>query len=65
MGLGTHEKWLPKNAMHHEFGNNCGIYLNQPGMNTLVKSWCPTPGPQIGYMITHDESISISDYYSV
>lgn len=37
----------------------------QPGMNTMVKSWCPTPGPQLAFMITHDESLSIADYYTV
>lgn len=37
----------------------------QSGLNTMVKSWCPTPGPQMGYMISHDESISIADYYTV
>lgn len=37
----------------------------QPGMNTTIKSWCPTPGPQLAFMVTHDESLSISDYYTV
>lgn len=31
----------------------------------MVKSWCPTPGPQLGFLVTHDEAISISDYYTV
>ncbi|MCB2136471.1 MAG: homospermidine synthase, partial [Rhodobacteraceae bacterium] len=30
-----------------------------------VHSWCPTPGPQYGFLVTHNESISISDYYTV
>jgi homospermidine synthase len=34
-------------------------------MNTTIKTWCPTPGPQVGFMVTHDEAISISDYYTV
>lgn len=34
-------------------------------MNTTVKSWCPTLGPQFGFLVTHDEAISISDYYTV
>ena len=34
-------------------------------MNVQVKSWCPTYGPQFGFLITHDESISIADYFTV
>jgi homospermidine synthase len=30
-----------------------------------VRSWCPTPGPQYGFLVTHNESISISDYFTV
>lgn len=56
---------MPPNAQHHKFGSQYGIYLMQPGMNTTIKSWCPTPGPQLGFMVTHDESLSIADYYSV
>jgi homospermidine synthase len=42
-----------------------GIYLMQPGANTRVRTWCPTPGPQFGFLITHNESISIADYFTV
>lgn len=31
----------------------------------MVKSWSPTPGPQLGFLITHDESISIAEYYTL
>ncbi len=65
LGWGTHEKWVPKNAKFHKTGCKAGIYLNQPGMNTMVKTWCPTYGPQFGFLVTHDEAISISDYYTV
>ena len=34
-------------------------------MNTMIKSWCPTYGPQLAFMVTHNESLSISDYYTV
>ena len=64
-GWGTHETWMPPNAREHTSGPKCGIYLMQPGMNTQIKTWCPTNGPQIGFMVTHDEAISISDYYTV
>lgn len=39
--------------------------MMQPGANTRVRSWCPTPGPQYGLLVTHNESISISDYFTV
>ncbi len=26
---------------------------------------CPTPGPQYGFLVTHNESISIADYFTV
>lgn len=34
-------------------------------MNAKIRSWCPTPGPQQAYLITHDESLSVADYFSV
>lgn len=64
-GWGAHEKWKPPNARDHKEGSKCAIYLMQPGMNTTIKSWCPTPGSQIAFMVTHDEAISISDFYTV
>ena len=30
-----------------------------------MRTWCPTPGPQYGFLVTHNEAISIADYYSV
>lgn len=65
LGQGTHEKWMPPNVKRHEFGDQTAVYLDQPGMNTLVKSWCPTPGPQLAFLITHDESLSITEYYTI
>jgi homospermidine synthase len=65
LGWGTHEKWKPANAGTHSSGCGAAIYLNQPGANTRVRSWCPTPGPQYGFLVTHNESISIADYYTV
>ena len=65
LGWGTHEKWMPKNAKTHKKGHQSGIFLEQPGGNTRVRSWCPTPGPQYGFLVTHNEAISISDYFTV
>jgi homospermidine synthase len=62
LGWGTHETWMPKNAKKHKKGCKAAIYLEQPGANTSVRTWCPTPGPQYGFLVTHNESISIADY---
>lgn len=65
LGWGTHEEWMPKNAKKHKKGNKAAIYLEQPGANTRVRTWCPTPGPQYGFLVTHNESISIADFFTV
>lgn len=65
LGWGTHEKWMPENVGHHKSGCKAAIYLNQPGANTKVRTWCPTPGAQYGRLVTHNESISIADYFTI
>ena len=65
LGWGTHEKSLPPEGKRHEFGPDCAIYLMRPGAGTRVRSWCPTPRAQHGFLVTHNESISIADYLTV
>jgi len=65
MGWGSHERHWPHDAYHHEFGSKCAIYLNRPGAATRVRTWTPHSGAFHAYLITHTESISISDYYTV
>jgi homospermidine synthase len=65
LGFGTHEKWAPANAGFHESGCRAAIYLEQPGANTRVRSWTPTARAQFGFLVTHNESISIADYFTV
>ena len=65
LGWGTHEKWTPANAGFHKSGCGAAIYLNQPGANTRVRSWTPTARAQFGFLVTHNELISIADYYTV
>jgi len=65
MGWGTHEKHLPEKGRKHDFGCGAAIYLEQPGLATQVRSWTPISGPQYGWVITHNESISIADYLTV
>jgi homospermidine synthase len=65
LGWGTHEAWMPGNARTHDVGCGAGIYLLQPGANTRVRSWTPTAQAQYGFLVTHNESISIADYFTV
>lgn len=65
LGWGTHEKHWPEDAHKHDFGCGAGIYLTQPGAKTLVRTWTPTAKHFLGRLVTHNESISIADYFTV
>ena len=65
LGWGTHEKALPPEGREHDFGSNAAIYLMRPGAGTKVRSWTPTARAQHGWLITHNEAISIADYLTV
>ena len=62
LGWGTHEKYFPPDGRRHDFGSDCAIHLQRPGAATRVRTWTPREGPFHGFLITHGESISISDY---
>jgi homospermidine synthase len=64
LGWGTHEKWKPKNAHKQKKGCKAAIWLDQPGAATRVRTWCPTPGAQYGFLVTHNEAISIADFFT-
>ncbi|MFG1190268.1 homospermidine synthase [Xanthobacter flavus] len=65
LGWGTHEKTLPADGRTHEGGCGAAIYLLSAGAATRVRSWTPTPQAQYGFLVTHNESISIADYLTV
>ena len=65
LGWGTHEKFLPPDARRHDFGCDAAVYLLRPGASVRVRTWTPQEGPFHGFLITHNESISIADYYTV
>lgn len=65
LGWGTHEKEMPVGASVHDFGSGAGIYLNRPGATTLVRTWTPKHGSFNGRAVTHNESISIADFYTI
>ena len=65
LGWGTHEKHMPPDGHIHDFGSGAAIYLSRPGCTTRVRSWTPLEGAYQGFLITHNEAISISEYFSV
>ena len=65
LGWGTHERSFPADGAHHDFGCGSAIYLNRPGASVRVRTWTPLEGPFHGFLITHSESISISDYFTL
>jgi homospermidine synthase len=65
LGWGSHEKHFPPEGKRHEFGCDAAIYLTRPGASVLVRSWTPSEGHYHGFLITHGESISISDFLTV
>lgn len=65
LGWGTHERWFPPNARRHADGCRAAIYLDTPGLLTKVHTWTPAAGPQYGFLVTHNEAISIADHYTV
>lgn len=65
LGWGTHEKKMPPEGRRHKSGCGAAIYLERPGADTRVLTWTPTAGPHFGFLVTHNEAISIADYYTV
>ncbi len=65
LGWGTHEKALPQEGLRHPNGCGAAILLNRRGCTTRVRSWTPLEGPYHGFLITHNESISLADYFTL
>jgi homospermidine synthase len=65
LGWGSHERNFPRDGRKHDFGCGSAIYLMQPGAATRVRTWTPKAGHFHGFLITHGESITMSDWYSV
>jgi homospermidine synthase len=65
LGWGTHEKNFPRDGRRHDFGSQAAIFLAQPGCATRVRTWTPLAGNFYGFLITHGESISLADYFTL
>ena len=61
LGWGTHERKLPE-------GSQCSPYtisMSEQGREVMVKSWSPNYLDFEGYLLTHNESLSIAEYLTV
>jgi homospermidine synthase len=65
LGWGTHENNLPIDGHVHTYGSKCAIYLDRCGGDVRIQTWTPTKGSHFGFLVTHNEAISISHYFSV
>lgn len=65
LGWGSHEPELPSNGVTHVYGSKAAIFLNNPGCATKVKSWAPNTKEFEGFLITHQESITLAEFLSV
>lgn len=61
-GWGSHETWKPNLSQIAKNNNKETIIINAPGSRIRVQSWTPLSGSGEHLMITHNESISISEY---
>ncbi|MBM3391896.1 MAG: homospermidine synthase [Betaproteobacteria bacterium] len=65
LGWGSHEKHFPADGRRHDHGCKAAIWLTRPGASTRVRTWTPLAGAIHGFLITHGESISLADYFTV
>lgn len=65
LGWGSHEKHFPEDGERHEFGGQAAIFLNRPGASVRMRTWLPLASPQIGFLITHNEAISLASYLTI
>jgi homospermidine synthase len=62
LGWGTHETDLPVDGRTYDYGGKASIYIDRPGCTVKVKSWSPNYLDFEGFLITHNEAISIADF---
>ena len=65
LGWGSHERELPADGARHTSGCGSAIFLRRPGASQRVRSWAPNEGAFHGFLITHGESVSIADYFTL
>jgi homospermidine synthase len=65
LGWGSHERHFPADGQRHAQGCRAAIYLDRPGASVRVRTWTPLAGPIHAFLITHGESISLADYFTL
>lgn len=66
LGWGSHEEEGPHATIvrHHEIGCKAAVYYPILGARCDVKTWTPSFGTFSGHLISHNEAISLADYFS-
>ena len=66
LGWGTHEKWMPKNAQEAQarLARRRSIW-SSPAPTRGCAPGARRPAPQYGFLVTHNEAISIADFFTV
>ena len=62
LGWGSHERALPEHGFEHESGSKAAIYMGKPGATVQLKTWTPYDQETLGFLVTHNEAISIADF---
>jgi homospermidine synthase len=65
LGWGTHEKVVPEDGQLLDGSSARAMILLRPGASVRVRTWTPLEGPFHGFLITHNEAISLNDYFTV
>jgi hypothetical protein len=63
LGWGTHETWFPENGAVSNTAAGGDLPL-QPGAEHPRAQLVPDGRAQFGFLVTHNEAISIADYYT-
>ena len=62
----TRESGVPQAVLVRALEPGPGVgRCGGPGLVTRVRTWTPLEGPFHGFIITHNESISIADYFTL
>lgn len=65
-GWGSHETTLPLGAQRPSQGSQSSIYWPHPEKGLVqVKSWVPSVGNSLAWLVTHNESISLAEFLTV
>jgi len=64
LSWGSHEKQFPHDGHRHDFGD-AGIYLEGKSHTVNVRSWTPGFGAYQGFLIPHNEAMTIGEYFSI